>query len=175
MVHVKITTVGTFQVVSIPAVDVEKVVYKIFLILEKINKNSDIFTYVSAIEEKFKTDKISGKSHSVQHNQLEIVIVPILNNYMLTLSCNVTRKIFSNPKIQIVQKFIENNFLSFMVPNDPAITIKKSFVYQNFSNHPICYITWNKKYGKIEQYIEYDSYTTILKGAQKDMRKPKNI
>ena len=36
-----------------------------------------------------------------------------------------------------------------MVPNDPAITVKKSFLYEEFSNHPIKYITWNKKYGKI--------------------------
>lgn len=169
MIHVKITAVGTFQIVGIPAVDVEKVVYKIFLVLEKMNKVNLIFKYVSAkTSQNIKTDE-----GSVEHNRLEIVIVPILNNYMLTLDQCVTNKIFQNSKVQIVQKFIDNNFLSFMVPNDPAITIKKSFVYEDFSAHPIQYIVWNKKNGKTEQYIEYDSYTTILKGAQKDNAKAK--
>ncbi|CCV02251.1 hypothetical protein IIV30_056R [Invertebrate iridescent virus 30] len=171
MIHIKITTVGTFQIVGIPAVDVEKVVYKIFLVLEKINKINCIFKYVSAeTSHNTKTDERRG---SIEHNRLEIVIVPILNNYMLTLDQNVTDKIFQNSKVQIVQKFIDNNFLSFMVPNDPAITIKKSFVYEDFSAHPIQYIVWNKKYGKTEQYIEYDSYTTILKGAQLDNARSK--
>lgn len=169
MIHVKITAVGTFQIVGIPAVDVEKVVYKIFLVLEKMNKVNLIFKYVSAkTSQNIKTDE-----GSIEHNRLEIVIVPILNNYMLTLDQCVTNKIFQNSKVQIVQKFIDNNFLSFMVPNDPAITIKKSFVYEDFSAHPIQYIVWNKKNGKTEQYIEYDSYTTILKGAQKDNAKAK--
>lgn len=169
MIHVKITAVGTFQIVGIPAVDVEKVVYKIFLVLEKMNKVNLIFKYVSAkTSHNIKTDE-----GSIEHNRLEIVIVPILNNYMLTLDQCVTNKIFQNSKVQIVQKFIDNNFLSFMVPNDPAITIKKSFVYEDFSAHPIQYIVWNKKNGKTEQYIEYDSYTTILKGAQKDNAKAK--
>lgn len=170
MVHIKITTVGTFQVVGIPAVDVEKVVYKVFLLLEKINKNNDIFTYISATTNK--TDESRGSDRLIT-NRLEIVIVPILNNYMLTLDQSVTKKIFSNSKIQIVQKFIDNKFLSFIVHNDPAIIIKKPFVYNDFSNHPIRYITWNKKCGKIEQHIEYDSYTTILKGAQLDNAKAK--
>lgn len=169
MIHVKITAVGTFQIVGIPAVDVEKVVYKIFLVLEKMNKVNLIFKYVSAkTSHNIKTDE-----GSIEHNRLEIVIVPILNNYMLTLDQCVTNKIFQNSKVQIVQKFIDNNFLSFMVPNDPAITIKKSFVYEDFSAHPIQYIVWNKKNGKTEQYIEYDSYTTILKGVQKDNAKAK--
>ena len=155
LVHIKITAVGTFQVVGIPAVDVEKVIFKLFLLLEKINKKCDIFTYVSATK-------------TVEHNRLEIVIVPILNNYMLTLDPKTTEKIFQNSKVHIAQKFIDNNFLSFMVPNDPAITIKKSFTYEDFSNHPIKYITWNKKRGKTIYYIEYNSYTTLLKDAQKE-------
>jgi hypothetical protein len=155
MIHIKITAVGTFQVVGIPAVDVEKVVYKVFLLLEKINKNDNIFTVLES----------SSKIKTVI-NRLEIVIVPILNNYMLTLSPNMTKKIFQNSKVQIVQKFIDNEFLSFTVPKDPAVTIKKPFVYEDFRDHPIRYITWNK-YGKIIRYIEYDSYTTILKDIQR--------
>lgn len=158
MVHIKITAIGTFQVVGIPAIDVEKVIYKVFLLLEKINKNNNIFTYCVV--------KSTSKTEIVQ-NRFEIVIVPILNNYMLTLSPNVTKNIFQNSKAEIVQKFIDNKFLSFMVPNDPAITIKQSFLYEDFSNHPIRYITWNKKYGKVTRYIEYDSYTTLLKDTQK--------
>ena len=180
MVQIKITAVGTFQVVGIPVVDVEKVVYKVFLILEKINKTNDIFRYVSAPKDdtshNLKTEVEHNRLPGGQkapvsdcvHNRLEIVIVPILNNYMLTLSTNMTKNIFQNSKVQIIQKFIDNNFLSFMVPNDSAITIKKSFSYKDFSNHPIRYITWNKKCGKVVRHIEYDSYTTLLKDIQKE-------
>jgi hypothetical protein len=185
MVHIKLTANGTFQVVGIPAVDIEKVVYKVFLLLEKLNKKTSIFEYVMALPEEQSPNVINGpKDHNEAaesketqsyntlnrcgHNRLEIVIVPILNNYILTLTPTTTKKMFQNSKVEIVQKFIDNKFLSFMVPNDPAITVKKSFLYEEFSNHPIKYITWNKKYGKIIRYIEYDSYTTLLKGTQKD-------
>lgn len=151
MVHIKITAV-TFQVVGIPVVDVEKIIYKVFLLLEKINKQNIVFKYISAIEQK---------------NRLEIVIVPILNNYMLTLNSKITNRIFQNSKVQISHKFIINNFISFMVPNDPAITIKKIFLYKDFCKHPIPYITWNKKFGQTIHYIEYDSYTTLLNNKQK--------
>jgi hypothetical protein len=154
LIHVKITTV-TFQVVGIPDVDVEKIIYKIFLLLEKINKKVEVFTYVSASDKPKK------------NNRLEILIIPILNNYMLTLPCKTIKQIFQNSKIQIVHKFILNEFIGFMVPNDPAITIKKSFVYEDFSKFPIQYIIWNKKCGQTKQYIEYDSYTTLLKDTQK--------
>lgn len=160
MIHIKITAVGTFQIVGIPIMDVEKVVYKIFLMLEKINKLNYVFWY-------------ELNHNNTLHNRLEMVIVPILNNYMLTLDHQTTTNIFQKSKVQIVQKFIDNNFLSFVVPNDPAITIKKSFAYKDFCGHHIPYIVWNKKYGKIEQYIDYDSYTTILKGTQKDNAKSK--
>jgi len=153
LIHVKITAV-TFQVVGIPDVDVEKIIYKIFLLLEKINKKVEVFTYVSASEPK-------------KNNRLEILIIPILNNYMLTLPSKTIKQIFQNSKVQIVHKFIQNEFISFMVPNDPAITIKKSFVYEDFSKFPIQYIIWNKKCGQTKQYIEYDSYTTLLKDTQK--------
>lgn len=154
MIHIKITAIGTFQVVGIPAVDVEKVVYKVFLLLEKMNKTIDIFKYVFAD----KTD--------ISNVRFEIVIVPILNNYMLTLDQNITEKIFHNPKEQIVQKFKDNNFIIVLIPNDPAISIKNSFTFNDFSNHPVSYITWNKKYGKITRYIEYASYTTLLNDIQ---------
>jgi hypothetical protein len=177
MVQIKITAVGTFQVVGIPVVDVEKVVYKVFLLLEKINKTNDIFRYVSATKDDNDTTGlcpvVSHNFKTEEHNRLEIVIVPILNNYMLTLSANMTKNIFQNSKVQIIQKFIDNNFLSFMVPNDPAITIKKSFSYKDFSNHPIRYITWNKKCGKVVRHIEYDSYTTLLKDIQKENARSK--
>lgn len=184
MVQIKITAVGTFQVVGIPVVDVEKVVYKVFLLLEKINKTNDIFRYVSATKDDndgakapssttSRKDVVSHNFKTEEHNRLEIVIVPILNNYMLTLSASMTKNIFQNSKVQIIQKFIDNNFLSFMVPNDPAITIKKSFSYKDFSNHPIRYITWNKKCGKVVRHIEYDSYTTLLKDIQKENARSK--
>lgn len=184
MVHIKLTANGTFQVVGIPAVDIEKVVYKVFLLLEKLNKKTSIFEYVlngpkdheQAAESKETNLKGQHDHPDLSYNtinrcgqnRLEIVIVPILNNYILTLTPTTTKKIFQNSKVEIVQKFIDNKFVSFMVPNDPAITVKKSFLYEEFSNHPIKYITWNKKYGKIIRYIEYDSYTTLLKGTQKE-------
>lgn len=170
MIHIKITAIGTFQVVGIPAVDVEKVVYKVFLLLEKINKTIDIFKYVSATKNqnsnKDKTENSSVKLNLKENNRLEIVIVPILNNYMLTLDQKTTQKIFCNPKEQLVQKFKDNNFIIVLIPNDPAISIKNSFTYNDFRNHPVRYITWNKKYGKIIRYIEYDSYTTLLNDIQ---------
>lgn len=179
LIHIKITAIGTFQVMGIPAVDVEKVVYKVFLLLEKMNK-SDIFKYVSATDnsnQKSKTDSVSLSSLSSDervisssniegNNRLEIVIVPILNNYMLTLDQKTTQKIFCTPKEQIVQKFKDNNFIIVLIPNDPAISIKNSFTYNDFSKHPVRYITWNKKYGKVIRYIEYDSYTTLLNDIQ---------
>jgi hypothetical protein len=57
-----------------------------------------------------------------------------------------------------------------MIPNDYAITIKRPFAYEEYKHHPIRHVTWNKKngkYGKVLQYIEYQSYTTLLKGVQK--------
>lgn len=162
MIHIKITAIGTFQVVGIPAVDVEKVVYKVFLLLEKMNKTINIFKYVLAIN----TKQTNSKTDTKVNNRLEIVIVPILNNYMLTLDHKIIQKIFNNSKEQIVQKFKDNNFIIVLIPNDPAISIKNSFSYKDFSNHPVRYITWNKKYGKIIRYIEYDSYTTLLNHIQ---------
>lgn len=160
LVHVKITAVGTFQVVGIPDVDVEKVVYKIFLILEKLNKTIDIFKYTLTSNSDTCDKKLPYR--------FEIVIVPILNNYMLTLNPTLTEKIFLNSKVQIVQKFIDDKFLSFMVPNDPAITIKKPFVYGEFKDNLIKYITWTKKQGKTTYSIPYESYITLLNNTQKD-------
>jgi hypothetical protein len=174
LIHIRITAIGTFQVVGIPSIDVEKIVYKVFLILEKLNKNNNIFTSVSTIHNDISCDENKTENnrgiadYAPVVNRLEIVIVPIFNNYALPLSSLVTKKIFENSKIQIVQKFIDNNFLSFTVPRDSAVTIKKSFAYEDFRHHPLRYITWNKKYGKIIRYIDYDSYTTLLKDIQKD-------
>ena len=178
LIHIRITAIGTFQVVGVPAVDVEKIIYKVFLILEKLNKNNNIFTSVSTINDDIsERPSPSGRptennrgiaNYSPIINRLELVIVPIFNNYALQLSSIVTKKIFENSKIQIIQKFIDNKFLSFTVPHDSAVTIKKSFSYEDFKHHPLRYITWNKKYGKIIRYIDYDSYTTLLKDIQKD-------
>lgn len=167
MIHVKITTV-TFQVVGIPAVDVEKIIYKIFLLLEKINKSQQLFTYVSTIAMPRDIESPERRAIPVvdKPNRLEIVIIPILNNYMITLPPKTTQHIFQHSKVQIIHKFIKNGFISFMVPNDPAITIKKLFGYGDFSKFPIQYIIWNKR-GKTIQSIEYDSYTTLLKDTQK--------
>ena len=89
MVQIKITSVGTFQIVGIPEVDVEKVIYKVFLLLEKLNKNNDIFSYTFAEKEK---TAISNKTD----NRLEIVIVPILNNYKILLNECTLKKIFGS-------------------------------------------------------------------------------
>jgi hypothetical protein len=151
LIHIKVTTIG-FQVVGVPPVDVEKVVYKLFSILEKHNKNERIFKTINKTET----------------NRLEILIVPILNNYTMNLSIKKRNKIFKNSKVDIIQKFIDEKFLSFMVPGDKAITIKKSFTYENFSNHPVKYIVWRKKHGKVVKYTDYESYTTLLYGRQKD-------
>jgi hypothetical protein len=163
LIHLKITAIGTFQVVGIPAVDVEKVIYKVFLFLEKLNKNYDIFKYIT--HDKECSDKES--KHRTPKYRLELVIVPILKNYMVTLDQEQTDKIFQqNSKVNVVEKFIHNNFVSFILPNDPAITIKKLFFYKDFFNHPVKYITWNRKNGKKVQYIQYESYTTLLSGIQ---------
>lgn len=180
MVNIKLTSNGTFQVVGIPFIDIEKVVFKVFLLLEKLNKKGNIFKYVQtppSEEVEPPKKKLNGTKEGPDlsyntlnrsgQNRLEIVIVPILNNYLLTLTPAMTTKIFENSKLGIVQKFIDNKFLTFTVPNDPAITIKLGFEFEEFSNHPMKYITWNKKYGQIIRFIEYDSYTDLLKGHQR--------
>lgn len=151
MVHIKITNIGTFQVIGIPQVDVEKVMYKIYTLLEKLNKNNDVFT---------------AKTYT-ENDRLEIVIVPILCNFMIMLDQEVTKNIFENSKVDIIQKFIDKNFVAFFLPNDRAITIKKSFDVGEFINHPIKHVCWNKKQGKTTQHIAYESYTTLLDGEQK--------
>jgi len=161
MVHVKITS-STFQVIGVDVADVEKIVYKVFLLLEKLNRKTRVFT-----PQKSSNAVCPNSLEFVEKNRLELLIVPVLNNYMITLDSEVVGNIFKYSRVQIVQKFFKNNFISFTVPNDPAITIKKSFMYKEYSNHPIPYIVWNKKYGRTLRYIEYDSYTTLLKENQK--------
>jgi hypothetical protein len=151
MVHIKITNIGTFQVIGIPQVDVEKVMYKLYILLEKLNKNNDVFT---------------AKTYN-ENDRLEIVIIPILCNFMIMLDHKVTKNIFENSKVDIIQKFIDKNFVAFFLPNDRAITIKKSFDVEDFINHPIKYVCWNKKQGRTIQHIAYESYTTLLDGVQK--------
>jgi hypothetical protein len=146
IVHIKITAIGTFQVVGVPVVDVEKIIYKVFLALEKLNKNFEIF-------------------QTKTHYRLEIVIVPILNNYVIKLTNDTIDKIFKNSNVQIIHKFIKHKFLSFKIDNDPAITIKRAYVYDEFKRNGVRYVTWTKKKGKVVQNIEYDSYTTLLSGA----------
>lgn len=164
MVHIKVTSIGTFQIIGVSAIDVERIIYKIFLIFEKINKYQKIYTYKPTIKNNENQTKFETE---IAHNRLEVVIVPVLNNYILKLNPKLINKIFQNPKVKIIQKFIDSKLVSFILPNDPAITIKKVFSYEEFSNHPVKYIVWNKKYGKSIQYIEYDSYTTLLSDHQK--------
>lgn len=146
VVHIKITAIGTFQVVGVPVVDVEKIIYKLFLALEKLNKNFEVF-------------------QTKTHYRLEIVIVPILNNYVIKLSNDAIDNIFQNSNVQIIHKFIKHKFLSFKIDNDPAITVKRAYVYDEFKGNGVRYVTWTKKQGKVVQNIEYDSYTTLLSGA----------
>ncbi|ABF82047.1 hypothetical protein MIV017R [Invertebrate iridescent virus 3] len=160
LIHIKITAIGTFQIVGISTCHVEKIIFKIFLLMEKLNKDSatpqPIYTYFSA-----------NPTANVQHNRFEIVIIPILFNHMLTLDPNLRKRIFSHSKVKIAENFIKNGFVSFIVPNDPAITIKKQFSYADFCNYPIQHVIWSAKSGKTAQYIAYDSYTTLLKDGQK--------
>jgi hypothetical protein len=155
MVQVKLTATGTFQVIGVAQQDVEKIVYKIFIRLERLNKTHRILKY----------NVTSTSACGVP--RFEAVIVPVLNNFMVTLSTEVTNKIFCVSKVNIVQKFMDNNFLSFVVPRDPAVTIKKSFAYEEFKDHPLPYITWDKKRGRTSRYIDYESYTTLLTAVQK--------
>jgi len=150
LIHIRLTAIGTFHIMGLPQPDVVNIIFKLFLLLEKGNKNN-IFQYINP-------DNTDAR--------LEIVIVPVLSNFMLTFSDELTKRIFSNSKIKIVKKFIDNNFLSFMVPGDHAIIIKKSFTFEDFRTQPILYITWSHKYGKLSRYIEYESYTTLLTGIQ---------
>jgi hypothetical protein len=166
MVHVKMTSSGTFQIIGVSEDDVEKIVYKIFLAIEKLNKVCKVYEYLSVVS----SMNMLCKTTSPQSLRFEIIIVPILCNYMVTLSTEITQNIFQNLKSSVVQRFIDNGFLCFMIPNDYAITIKRPFTYEEYKHHPIRHVTWNKKngkYGKVLQYIEYQSYTTLLKGVQK--------
>lgn len=149
LVHLRLTAVGTFHLIGIPLIDAERLVFKLFILLEKINKNESIFKYTETTN---------------LDTRFEIVIVPVLNNFMLTLDHETTNKLFSNSKLKIIKKLVDNNFISFMVPGDHAIIIKKPYHFEEFKHHPIRYITWSRKYGKLSRYIEYESYTTLLNG-----------
>jgi len=149
LVHLRLTAIGTFHLIGVPIADVERLVFKVFILLEKINKNESIFKYINTTN---------------LDTRFEITIVPVLNNFMLTLDPELTNKLFSNPKLKIIKKLVDNNFVSFMVPGDHAIIIKKSYKFEEFRRHPIRYITWSRKYGKLSRYIEYESYTTLLSG-----------
>lgn len=162
LIHVKITAV-TLQVMGVLVnEDVQKVVFKLFVLLEKINKSAQIFSYTNA------SPKTSAR---VKNNRLEIVIVPVLNNYVINLPANVKQVIFKNySKIQIAQKFSQNKFISFIVPNNPAITIKKMFTYEEYSKLPIQYVTWSRARGQSVLYIEYDSYTKLLDDSSQKLK-----
>lgn len=153
LIKIKITNIGTFQIIGIPEVDVEKIVYKLYTLMEKLNKNYDVFVPKLANE----------------YCRLEMVIIPILNNFILDLDKETTKRIFQNSKDKIIQKFIDNKFFSFYLPGDVAISIKKPYSFEDFNNHPIKYITHSKNCGKLVkviEYIAYSSYLTLLEGEQ---------
>jgi hypothetical protein len=152
MVHVKITSVGTFQVINDQ--NVEKIIYKLFLTMLKI-------------------------PNCIQTNpadtpyKLELVIVPILKNYVITLDPDLTHQIFKLPKDIIIQKFINQKFICFMMPKDTAIHIKMSFIYEEYCKNPVKWAVWKKHTNKGEKspcvkQIEYDSYNVILNHGPKN-------
>jgi hypothetical protein len=147
LLHVKVTATGNFQIFLNSNINAEKVVYKIFSIFEKVNKALNIFTTISKY-------------------RLELLIVPTLKNCMLKLNHENYDKFFKNSKGDIIQKFIDCNYLSFMIPNDPAIIIKDPYEYKEFKNHPLRYIIYTAYSQKI-LYINYESYTSLLTNTQK--------
>lgn len=147
LTHVKVTSNGNFQLFLDSDTNVERVVYKIFSLFEKINKTLNIYTTKSKY-------------------RLELLIIPILKNCILKMNHEKYNKFFKNSKGEIIQKFIDYNYLSFMIPNDPAIIIKDSYEYKDFKNHPLRYIIYTAYSQKI-LYINFESYITLLTEYQK--------
>lgn len=142
LINVKISSNGNFQFLITDLNNAEKIVYKIFTAFEKINKTLDLYTIV-------------GK------NRLELLIVPILKNCMVKLNLEKYNIFLNNSKGDKIQKFIKNNYLSFMVPHDSAIIIKDSYCFNEYKNHPLRYITYIDR-GKNVTYVTYESYISLL-------------
>jgi hypothetical protein len=151
LVNIKISSIGTFQVLGVQIEDVSKIVFKIFTLMEKQNRYN-IFTYYVALRPS--SEQSRSRSSDIR---LEIVIANILANYVLELDPRIVNKLYSDP----ITIFRKHNFICFKIPTDHAITIKKSFEYNEFKHLPVPYITWYKRYGKIERFIEYDSFATL--------------
>lgn len=142
LVNVKISSNGNFQFLITDLNNAEKIVYKIFTAFEKINKTLNLYTIV-------------GK------NRLELLIVPILKNCMVKLNLEKYNIFLNNSKGDKIQKFIKNNYLSFMVPHDSAIIIKDSYCFNDYKNHPLRYIIYTD-HGKNVTYVTYESYISLL-------------
>jgi hypothetical protein len=154
--------------------DVSKIVFKLFSLMEKQNRY-DIFTYYVAPNSRSlnrpnpapvpgdRPEKAKGAPNtSVQqtytsHN-FEIVISNILANYVLELDPYIVAKLYSNPTTTHI--FKKHDFICFKIPTDHAITIKKSFDYDEFKTLPVAYITY-KRHCKIERFIEYNSFNEL--------------
>lgn len=164
LVKVKMTSSGTFQVVGVPEAEVERIVYKIFSIMETVNKNSTVKVF----------QYLKPTIGSPDFLRFELLVVPILCNYMVTLTENTVGKFFGfGNRLAAVQHFVDNGYLSFVVPNDCAITIKMPISYDRFKEHPVRYVTWSKKNGKLARYVQYQSYTTVLRAGQQQNAKCK--
>jgi hypothetical protein len=186
LINIKISSVGTFQVFGVQMEDVSKIVFKLFTLMEKQNRY-DIFTYYVApnsrslnrpegdrpekakgapnapntsVQQTYTSEKgvyTSEKGVAISHD-FEIVISNILANYVLELDPHIVTKLYSNPTTTRI--FKKHDFLCFKIPTDHAITIKKSFEYDEFKTLPVAYITYKRR-GKIERFIEYDSFNEL--------------
>mgnify|MGYP001764877996 FL=1 len=149
-IQVKITSLGTFQLSGVPMADVEKLIYKFFSTIEKLNKkfNGSVF-------------------QTTTWHRFEMVLVPLLYNCVIELPPAVRNKVNSYSKLQLINRFIEHGYISFIVPYDIAVTIKQPCLYEYFKKHPIRYSTWHRSAGKTMSFIEYESYTTLLTEEQR--------
>lgn len=142
LINVKISSNGNFQFLTTDLINAEKIVYKIFTSFYRLNKSLNLY-------------KTVGK------NKLELLIVPILKNCMVKLDLKKYNIFLNNSKGDKIQKFIKNNYLSFMVPHDSAIIIKDSYCYKEYKDHPLRYITYTD-YNKNVVYVTYESYISLL-------------
>lgn len=149
-VHVKMTAIGTFQVVGVSSLDVEKIVYKIFLLLEKL--------------------KVITATKS--HLRLEMIIIPILHNYVVDLPPEI---LAARSPQDLIRSFVDNNMLSFVVPADPAITVKKAYAYNEFKYNLVTYVVFTKTHPRrrIRQQVEYGQYISLLSEPSQEAARAK--
>lgn len=104
-IPIKITSVGNFQIIGVSEDEIEKIVCKLYTIFIKLNnKLSKENLFISNVPPCF-----------------NFVIIPILKNYVIELDCS---KMFEKGINNIIEKFINHNFICYKLPNDHAITIK---------------------------------------------------